>query len=266
MNTLARIDESLPGTAHPPLPALLSLLLLLPAFALAAAGPEVQSCSARSTASPPAIVELYTSEGCSSCPPADRWLSRMKADPAVVALAFHVDYWDRLGWKDRFASATYTQRQSQQQPVSGARFSYTPQVIVDGIDRPDWPRARVNRSAAAAVATHVDVTLERRGAALLASIRADEGAPARLAAYWALTEDGHTSRVSAGENDGATLKHDAVVREYLPVAAWGARAAAPASLRFEPATLPSVGHAQRIHLVIVDPASGRPVQAVSLGC
>jgi hypothetical protein len=242
------------------------VLLMLPTLA-AVAAPDAPSCSARSTANPPFIVELYTSEGCSSCPPADRWLSRVKGEPAVIALAFHVDYWDRLGWKDRFASAAYTQRQAQQQPISGARFSYTPQVIVDGVDRPDWPRVSVGRAGVAApAATHVDVTLERRGAALLATVRADETAPARLAAYWALAEDGHTSRVSAGENDGATLRHDAVVREYMPVAAWSARGAAPVSLRFEPATGPSAGHAQRVHLVIVDAASGRPVQAVSLGC
>ena len=74
------------------------------------------------------MVELYTSEGCSSCPPADRWLSALKDGPPVVALAFHVDYWDRLGWKDRNASPAYTRRQAAQQRFNGARFSYTPQV------------------------------------------------------------------------------------------------------------------------------------------
>ncbi len=86
----------------------------------------------------PTLVELYTSEGCSSCPPADRWLSQLKGQDDVVALAFHVDYWDRLGWKDRFASAEHTQRQAQQQRSNGARFSYTPQVVVNGRDRPSW--------------------------------------------------------------------------------------------------------------------------------
>ena len=86
---------------------------------LARAGDAIAT-SARTTAP---VVELYTSEGCNSCPPADRWLSTLKADPAVVALAFHVDYWDRLGWKDRFASAAFTQRQAAQQATNGARFS-----------------------------------------------------------------------------------------------------------------------------------------------
>ena len=84
------------------------------------------------------MVELYTSEGCSSCPPADRWLSGLKGKPAVVALSFHVDYWDRLGWKDRFSSAAYSQRQSQLQRTSGARYVYTPQVVVAGRDQPRW--------------------------------------------------------------------------------------------------------------------------------
>src|SRR4029079_8835382 len=73
----------------------------------AAATPALaaEACSARSAATMPPVVELYTSEGCNSCPPSDRWLSKLKAEPGVVALAFHVDYWDRLGWKDRFGSA-----------------------------------------------------------------------------------------------------------------------------------------------------------------
>src|SRR5436190_20679539 len=109
----------------------------------------VDACSAASTRQVPPVVELYTSEGCNSCPPADRWLSALKADPSVVALAFHVDYWDRLGWKDRFASAAFTARQASQQASNGARFSYTPQVVVDGRDRTDWSRATVPAPARA---------------------------------------------------------------------------------------------------------------------
>src|SRR5688572_7390063 len=100
---------------------------------LVACGPRLAAAADACTAASPRtivpVVELYTSEGCNSCPPADRWLSTLKAAPDVVALAFHVDYWDRLGWKDRFASAAFTQRQANQQASTGARFSYTPQVI-----------------------------------------------------------------------------------------------------------------------------------------
>ena len=138
------------------------------AIAVAAVAAFVQApslaadtCSARSAATVAPVVELYTSEGCNSCPPADRWLSKLKADPNAVALAFHVDYWDRLGWKDRFASAAFTARQAEQQASNGARFSYTPQVVVDGRDRKDWPGIAMplgNRPAAP-----VDVHAGARG-------------------------------------------------------------------------------------------------------
>jgi hypothetical protein len=224
------------------------------------------SCSARSGASVAPVVELYTSEGCSSCPPADRWLSRLQADPAVVALAFHVDYWDRLGWKDRFASAAYTQRQTQSQRSSGARFSYTPQVIVDGADRPEWSGIVAPLSAKGRPASNVDVSLKREGNHFTASVTAAPGAPPQLAAYWAVTEQGHITTVKAGENDGATLKHDYVVREYKPVAAWRAAPDAPATLEFDATLTADAAHPRQVNLVIVNADNGRPVQALKLGC
>ena len=237
-------------------------LLLLHATQIQAAG----SCNARSGPATTPVVELYTSEGCSSCPPADAWLSRLKADPGVVALAFHVDYWDRLGWKDRFASAAYTQRQAQSQRSSGARFSYTPQVIVDGADRPAWSRGSPPSSANGRPAASVDVSLSRDGNRYSASVAAAPGAPVRLAAYWAVTEQGHASQVKAGENDGATLKHDYVVREYKVVDAWRAAPSAPAVLAFESTLAADAAHARSVNLVIVDADNGRPVQALRLGC
>lgn len=237
-------------------------LLMLHATPIQAAG----SCSARSGPAIAPVVELYTSEGCSSCPPADAWLSRLKADPGVVALAFHVDYWDRLGWKDRFASAAYTQRQAQSQRSSGARFSYTPQVIVDGADRPDWSRAGLPSSAKGRAVATVDVNLARDGNRFSASVATTPGAPPRLAAYWAVTEQGHISVVKAGENDGATLKHDHVVREYKTVDAWRAAPNAPALLAFESTLAADAAHARSVNLVIVDADTGRPVQALKLGC
>ena len=240
---------------------------LLALFALSAAHAQAAgTCSARSGPGITPVVELYTSEGCSSCPPADQWLSRLKADPGVVALAFHVDYWDRLGWKDRFASAAHTQRQAQSQRSSGARFSYTPQVIVDGADRPDWSRAGAPSSLKGRAAANVDVSLAREGNRFSASVAAAAGAPARLAAYWAVTEQGHISAVKAGENDGAMLKHDYVVREYKAVAGWRAAPDAPATFAFETTLAADPAHARAVNLVIVDADSGRPVQALKLGC
>jgi hypothetical protein len=249
-------------------PCLMTLLAALAAGALAAgtlpAG-AADACSAQSAAAAPPVVELYTSEGCDSCPPADRWLSSLKRDPAVVALAFHVDYWDRLGWKDRFGSAAYSHRQKEQLASNGARFPYTPQVVVDGRDRPDWPSLRMPLNAPPAPSL-VDVRLQRDGDRVEATVRARAGAPARLAAYWATTEQDHASNVQAGENAGVLLHHDFVVRDYQPVGAWSAAPEATRTLQY---ALPAGGdprHARAVNLVVVDAATGRPLQALKAPC
>ena len=236
------------------------------ALALAAhAAAAADACSVRSARTVAPVVELYTSEGCNSCPPADRWLSRLKADPDVVALAFHVDYWDRLGWKDRFASADYTRRQAQQQTVNGARFSYTPQVVVDGQDRKDWPGIATPLAGRRPPAP-VEVVLAREGDRVRATVAAAPGSPKRLAAYWAVTEQGHVTAVKAGENRGATLQHDFVVRDYRTVPAWTPRAGTPQELAFELPARADAAHPRDVNLVVVDADSGRPVQALKLGC
>jgi hypothetical protein len=245
-----------------PYPATLPLSLLALSL-LAAAAQAAPVCSARSAATVTPVVELYTSEGCNSCPPADRWLSRLKPEAPVVALAFHVDYWDRLGWKDRFASPAYTQRQAQQLRPSGARFSYTPQVLIDGADRPDWPAAATD--APARPAATVAAQLTRDGNRVSAVVTPLPGAPAHLAAYWAVTEQDHVSAVKAGENEGVTLHHDFVVRDYRPVAAWAAQPQA-ASLQFDLGGSADPAHPRQVNLVIVNADTGRPVQAVKLGC
>src|SRR6186713_2249044 len=146
-----------PDAGHPLRRSLSFALAGIAAVAGHGSARAVDACSAASTRQVAPVVELYTSEGCNSCPPADRWLSNLKADPTVVALAFHVDYWDRLGWKDRFASAALTARQAAQQSSNGARFSYTPQVVVDGRDRTDWSRATVSTPARPTAAVELAV-------------------------------------------------------------------------------------------------------------
>ena len=251
-------------------PSSISLAMAAAALATSMTAPHASAadtCSARSAATAAPVVELYTSEGCSSCPPADKWLSRLKADPSVVALAFHVDYWDRLGWKDRFASPAYTQRQAQQQVTSGARFSYTPQVLIDGVDRPDWPGATSALTASRRPVAAVAVQLARDATGYVATVAPAANAPAQLAAYWAVTEQGHRSAVKAGENEGASLAHDYVVREYRPVAAWAAGPiAVPRMLHFEPAGTADPAHPRQVNLIVIDAATGRPVQAAKLGC
>lgn len=225
------------------------------------------SCVARSGATVPPVVELYTSEGCSSCPPADRWLSKLTTQPEVIALAFHVDYWDNLGWTDPFGSPAHTERQYQQLAVNGSRFSYTPQVAINGVDNRHWPSVRPPVAAASATPL-VQVQLSRDGERYSAVVKPSPGAPAKLAAYWAVTENQHVSAVKSGENRGATLAHDFVVREYRPVPAWVAAGGGTQTLTFDPAPAArsAAAHPRHINLIVVDAASGRPVQAVKLGC
>ena len=165
---------------------------------------------------------------------------------------------------DRFASPAFTARQSAQQATNGARFSYTPQVVVDGRDRTDWPRADI--TGAARPAATIAVALAHRGDAFVATVTPGAGSPQRLAAYWAVTEQGHVSAVKAGENEGVTLHHDFVVRDYAPVAAWAAHGGAAQTLTFAPKSPADAAHPRSVNLVVVDAATGRPVQAAKIGC
>ena len=225
------------------------------------------ACVARSTAWVTPVVELYTSEGCSSCPPADRWLSSLKGRGDVVALAYHVDYWDRLGWKDRFASASFTQRQYEQLRVNGSRFAYTPQVVVAGQDRKDWPRLKLD---ARREASPVSIELMRSPGAseerVTATVSVLDDSHPRLAAYWAVTESGHQSKVKAGENDGATLAHDFVVREHEAVGDWASQRGQPRQLAHSIRWPEDAGHARRVSLVVTDASSGKPLQALAVEC
>ena len=231
----------------------LRLLLLAASLPISTVAAAAQ-CSAQSGATPPTVVELYTSEGCSSCPPADKWLSTLKGRNDVVALAFHVNYWDHLGWRDRFAAPAYTERQRELMRPSGSRYVYTPQVIVNGADWRQWPSLPTAKPAAGVPS----VALRREGAAVVADIGVGAG---QFAAYWVLLADGQASKVRAGENSGETLRHDHVVRSYLPVAAWDGKAAK--QLRWEP---PQIESARRVGLVLTDANGDKPVQAAMLGC
>jgi hypothetical protein len=226
------------------------------------------SCDAQSATVSPPVVELYTSEGCSSCPPADRWLSSIAAKPGVIALAFHVSYWDRLGWADRFASPAWSNRQAQQQAINGARYSYTPQVVIDGVDTRGWAALRELRPGAVSAAP-VQLRLRRDAAEYFGDValtgREGSNLP-RLAAYWAVTEDGLRSSVTAGENAGSALAHDGVVREFQPVPAWDTKLSPVTTLQWSPLHATTGGRPRHVNLVVIDATTGRPVQALRLDC
>jgi hypothetical protein len=182
------------------------------------------ACQARSAAALVPLVELYTSEGCESCPPADRWLTsrfppaRGAADASV--LAFHVDYWDRLGWRDRFASPQFTERQYATMRANAATFVYTPQVVVQGRDVTGWQRGTVDGRLAVArkqpARATIAVALEPQpGGAWTIRAEASVGPstpPQDVRLWLAYTESGLVSDVKAGENRGERLEHDHVVR------------------------------------------------------
>lgn len=168
----------------------------------------------------PIFVELFTSEGCSSCPPADALLAELANRPDVLALSFHVDYWDRLGWKDPFSSAAATRRQHRYAELLGLSTVYTPQIIVDGkwqavgSDRNEVEQAlgsaqRVREEVPVSLAIdggHVRITLGvgRRGAS----------AAVLLIGF----DRRHVTEVTRGENGGRTLAHIDVVRSIEEVA------------------------------------------------
>lgn len=183
-------------------------------------------CAKQSPAHAVALLELYTSEGCSSCPPADRWLSRIALDgpgpDRVVPLAFHVDYWDRLGWKDRFASPRYTERQYALARQAGNRAVYTPGVFLNFAEFRGWASTRFDEALRAVngnpARADIRLELERLAArqlAIKADFRLKSGAPASAQAFAALYEQRLGTEVQAGENRGASLRHDYVVREWI---------------------------------------------------
>lgn len=183
------------------------------------------ACSATSADHRVALIELYTSEGCDSCPPADQWLSRLgSADEAsrAIAIAFHVDYWDRLGWIDRFASSKYTARQQEQMRRQRSSFVYTPQVILQGRDFPQWRATGEPATAIAAVNTQkaramIDLAVDTQGTNAVVEVHVkvpDARDRANAVVAVALVQGRLSSDVKAGENAGRRLTHDHVVRQW----------------------------------------------------
>jgi hypothetical protein len=158
------------------------------------------------------LLELFTSEGCSSCPPAERWLGSLRESPGLwrdfVPLAFHVNYWDRLGWPDRFATREFTARQRAHVATWGSDSVYTPCFIRDGAE---W---RPNGAPPTPLAEEVGVLRVSRVDAQTYRVEfhpTKQGAKDKLDVHLALLGGGLSSKVTAGENRGETLRHEFVV-------------------------------------------------------
>ena len=203
------------------------LLPAILAVALSGLVPQAHAarCVKQSPAHSVALIELYTSEGCDSCPPADRWLSELAREApgaeGFVALSLHVDYWDRLGWKDRFASPRFTERQRELARLSGRRgLVYTPGVFVNlqefrGGHLVDALRTINGHPAEADIRIELD-SPARAQLSVRADFRLKPGAPAKQPrAFVVLYEDGLSTKVRAGENRGVALHYDRVVREWF---------------------------------------------------
>jgi hypothetical protein len=180
---------------------------------------------AKSLGPTPVVVELFTSQGCSSCPPADALLRTFANDPQlrgkVIPLAFHVDYWDRLGWRDPFSSRAATQRQMAYVRSLHVNSAYTPQVVVNGAREMVGSNANAVGSAIEAaskqpVASSLRITTSRAADSINVAVRGDV-AQSGLELIVALYEDDVTTNVGAGENGGRTLVNDGIVRQFVRV-------------------------------------------------
>lgn len=202
-------------------------LALLAATLLAAGQAMGATCSVKSPPHTVALVELYTSEGCSSCPPADRWLSGLAANgftaDQVVPLALHVDYWNYLGWSDPFSQAQFSARQRELARLQRQRVVYTPQVTLQGEDYRGWGNAtrfaeavRAINARPARAELKLSLTASQTSMALaLNGAVGDTSARRGAQVFIALYENQLSTQVPAGENAGRTLRHDHVVRVWF---------------------------------------------------
>jgi len=219
--------------------ALFMSTLLAPASSLAAA------CEARSGATTVALLELYTSEGCSSCPPADRWIAELPTrgfGPArVVPLAFHVDYWNYIGWTDRFSQPAFTERQREFARRNNSRSVYTPEFVLNGREYRRWSSgsfdadvARINLEPARA---DIALRLERGAQSIKVSANSMlRQTPAGADLYLAVYENNLKTDVRAGENSGRKLEHAFVVHRLIGPLAFDSKGQARFSetLKLEP--------------------------------
>ncbi len=178
---------------------------------------------AQSTSTPAVVVELYTSQGCSSCPLADDFLATLAEDPTIIPLALHVDYWDYIGWKDKFGNPKFTERQRSYARAADSRMIYTPQMVIGGLDRIEGNR--IDEVAALirkhhGVARTVILAVTRDGDTLM--IRAEAlrafGSAARV--QLVRFKPSETVAIKRGENAGRTVEYHNIVTSWQVIGEW----------------------------------------------
>ncbi|MES2354619.1 MAG: DUF1223 domain-containing protein [Pseudomonadota bacterium] len=228
------------------------------------------ACTAQSGPETAALVELYTSEGCSSCPPADRQLSQLPnanfSASKVIPISLHVNYWDYIGWKDPFAKPAFSERQVWLVHANHRRTSYTPHFFVSGMEVGNWRGdlfdkiRRINTQPARA-SIQLRVAPGKAGIWGLDADASSTVTADPLALYLAITEDRLVSRIQAGENGGATLHHDHVVREWIgPIPLVAGKAVAHRDV-----SLPAYWNQRELKVVglVQNSSTGEVLQAVS---
>lgn len=174
-------------------------------------------------AEPVVVVELYTSQGCSSCPPADEFLAMMASDPRILPLALHVDYWDYIGWADKFAQAKFSDRQRAYAKAVGSRTIYTPQLIINGADRiegfsPEETAEQLRDHLKAG--TPVRLTVTREGDRLVIRAEADPPLTKPVRVQLVRYKPEETVVIERGENAGKTITYRNIVTSWERVGDW----------------------------------------------
>ena len=205
------------------------------------------------------VVELYTSQGCSSCPPADNLLGQIADRDDIIALALHVDYWDYIGWTDDFADPAHTTRQRAYARAKGKKMIYTPQMIIQGEahvvgTKPMEVAEAINAYVRQSVP--VDVDLARTGDTLQVEARSTGQVPAGMAVHVVTFIPKATRDIRAGENRGRTLTYHNIVREWRTIDSWSGRGVYTANVR--------VAEGQPVAVIVQAPGHGPVLGAAQL--
>ncbi|MBV7393716.1 DUF1223 domain-containing protein [Mameliella sediminis] len=206
----------------------------------------------------PVVVELFTSQGCSSCPPADAILAELSERDDVIALALHVDYWDYIGWKDAFAQRAFTLRQKNYARTGGWKRIYTPQMVVNGEDdvvgsRPMKLSKLISKHAAKP--SHVDLAVTRDGDDIVIKATAlDALRPCDI--HVVRYDPAQKVAITRGENAGQTLTYTNIARDWTVVTRWDGQAPYEGRVK--------VGEGAPVVVLVQDPKNGHIVAAARL--